>query len=256
MSSSFVKRIFIRIASSLTDAFFPLKCQACGFFLRDSGIEKVLCDKCAQYLKSPESPMCLVCGKIFKSGSVDRKCGNCITDPPFFDSVRSSFFYEGPARKIVHALKYDGTTRLTGFMAKAICGLLTEEEKCENPLIVPVPLFPSKLRKRGFNQACLIADSMSSHFRQKEDNKHFCSFDLIERVKNTRTQAGLHKKERRLNVKNAFKVRRPEIIKGRCVILVDDVFTTGATVSECARQLKKAGASRVMVFTFARVRDL
>jgi len=271
MQSSFFKGILIRIAQALRDAFFPLKCQACGFFLesKDSyflsasgkriysgcGIDEVLCIKCSADLKSPSSPMCIVCGRNLESGVSDRRCGKCIAEPPSYDSVRSAFFYEGPARRIVHAMKYRSVTRLADYMGTSLCEKMPATTFSPKIILVPVPLHSRKLRERGYNQAALIAESMCLTLHGV--GKISCEFhqDILERVVNTRSQAGLHKKERLINVSNAFIVKSPEDISGRQVVLVDDVFTTGATASACAKALKNAGASEVFVFTFARVRD-
>lgn len=245
---------------TLRDAFFPLKCQACGFFLesRYSGADKdsdVLCSKCVLELKRPSSPMCNICGKSLNSGIRDRKCGDCISRRPDYDAVRSVFYYEGPTRKIVHAMKYRGITRLAEFMGSEI---YMEIEKffvsCE-ALIVPVPLHPKKIRKRGYNQAALISESIRAAWKDSGKKTVFYDPSVLFRRLDTRSQAGLHKYERVENVKNAFALKSEEIVSGRDIILVDDVFTTGATVSSCAKILKKAGASGVYVFTFARVRD-
>lgn len=256
---------------AVREAFFPLKCQACGFFLEpgDSGpeyalgkknhharsIDSVLCAKCSTDLKSPSSPMCLICGRTLQSGVSDRRCGNCITDPPSYDSVRSAFFYEGAARRIVHSMKYRGMTRLATFMGEATAGKFEAHGSSCLKVVIPVPLHAGKLRQRGYNQAALIAESISLASKGSAHEPLEFHLDILERTVNTRTQAGLHRKERKANVKNAFRVKAPEKVMGRHVILVDDVFTTGATVSECAKVLKLAGAFRVSVYTFARVKD-
>lgn len=258
-----IKSNFIRIACSVRDAFFPLRCQACGFFLdkeilgqkSDPGISDVLCERCALDLKNPESPMCMICGRSLNSGEADRRCGDCLTSPPYYDMVRSVYYYEGPARRIVHAMKYDGVIRLAGFMGNAICGLMDKDRLGGASVIIPVPLHPKKMRKRGYNQAGLISGVMEQILINSGHEDVFRDDDVLKRVIDTRSQAGLHKKERAENVKNAFAVNRQNSVSGMGVILVDDVFTTGATVSACARMLKKAGAARVDVLTFARVRD-
>lgn len=140
-------------------------------------------------------------------------------------------------------------------MGAAICEKMTAYVSPNDVIIVPVPLHPKKLRKRGYNQASLIADSISLACQDSGCKTYEFHNDILERIVDTRSQAGLHKKERQINVKNAFLVKFEAKISGRHVVLVDDVFTTGATVSECAKALKKAGASGVSVFTFARVRD-
>ncbi|WP_198013833.1 ComF family protein [Desulforegula conservatrix] len=218
-------------------------------------IDYVLCPKCSADLKHPSSPMCSICGRTLKSGVSDRRCGNCITDPPYYDSVRSAFFYEGAARRIVHSMKYRGITRLASFMGEATAIKFEANDSSCPSIILPVPLHDEKLRQRGYNQAALIAESICLASNGPAHGPLEFYLDILERTVNTRTQAGLHKKERIANVKNAFRVKVPEKIVGRHVILVDDVFTTGATVSACAKALKRAGASRVSVYTFARVKD-
>ena len=119
----------------------------------------------------------------------------------------------------------------------------------EADLILPVPLHPKRLRKRGFNQALVLARKFFPKSKERIDPH------VLERHQWTCAQTGLNGRERRRNVKNAFKVRNPEKIKNKKILLVDDVFTTGATVNECAGILRKSGATKVEVFTFARAVD-
>lgn len=161
---------------------------------------------------------------------------------PAFIAARSAFIYEGPALEAVHRLKYAGDVSLAGPLAKCLLGSIS----FEGPFtVVPVPLFPGKLRKRGFNQSLLIARELSRLTGSPLD------FTRLKRVRDTGQQVGLKADERKRNVKGAFTIIDAAAFKGRRALLVDDVATTGATLNECAKVLKAAGAE-VFALTVAR----
>jgi ComF family protein len=134
-------------------------------------------------------------------------------------------------------------------LAEAIA-TLEPELPADSLAVVPVPLHRTKLRQRGFNQAELIA-RCALKTRPRGDRLHLCA-DVLERKRDTASQIGLTSHQRRENLKGAFAVARPDFVKGREVLVVDDVYTTGATVSECTRVLRRAGATKVWVATVAR----
>jgi ComF family protein len=160
--------------------------------------------------------------------------------------------YEEGLRELIHLLKYNAVrpaARVLGRMlAEAIADLETEFSDTR-VTVVPVPLFRSKLRKREFNHADLIAREALKFY---PNNRLLFSPRVLERKRETVSQTGLTRHQRRENVHGAFRVTKPEAVKDREVLVVDDVFTTGATVSECARILRRAGASKVWVTTVAR----
>jgi ComF family protein len=152
---------------------------------------------------------------------------------------------EGPAGQAIKRFKYyrrlDLLPVMQYWLRRPLCRELVEAAD----LVAPVPLHPRRLKQRGFNQALLLAQAFPEVHLERE---------LVTRVRHTPPQTGLNAKERRDNVKGAFTVSRPDLVKGKNILLIDDVFTTGATVKECARVLRKAGAHQVDVLTVARVR--
>jgi ComF family protein len=173
-------------------------------------------------------------------------CGDCQTDPPPFDRARAALIYAGPAAQAIKRLKFGGQMAYLPLMQSWLQEPACRELAAAADLLAPVPLHHRRLRERGFNQALLLAQAFSEVPLDR---------DNLRRVRATVPQVGLKSlKERRANVKGAFAVARPEKIAGKNVCLVDDVFTTGATVRECARALNKAGARSVTIITAARVR--
>jgi ComF family protein len=175
-------------------------------------------------------------------------CAACRGRPPGFDYARAAARYDGVVREALHAFKF----RSRWTLAAPLADLLVEVVAGHLPdgipdLLLPVPLHPRRERERGFNQASLLARrvgrSLGCPVRET----------VLARVVATRSQTELDAAARRANVRNAFAVRRPALVAGRHVVLVDDVLTTGATLSECARRLREAGASRVGALTVARV---
>lgn len=181
----------------------------------------------------------------------DGQCPVCRDDPPEFERAVAFGEYEFGLRDLIHLLKYDAVlpaaSALGVYLAEAIREVLPS---CRGvrPLVVPVPLHISKRRARGFNQANMIARRAA---KRLPGNVEVAS-NVLERQRPTRSQVGLDREERIANLRGAFRVIAPEAVKGRTVIVVDDVMTTGATVSECARVLKQAGAERVLAATVAR----
>jgi len=174
-------------------------------------------------------------------------CGRCRRQPPPFTYARSAVVYGEVAREAVHALKF----RAQRALASPLGDLLAEvdlDTLADVPasLLIPVPLHPRRLRERGFNQAYLLAK------RVGRARGVPVSRDVLVRIAATPPQTELSGTARRANVKDAFAIRRPERVRGRHVVVIDDVLTTGATAAACARCLKKAGAAHVGVLTVAR----
>ncbi len=180
----------------------------------------------------------------------DGRCVNCRDHEPAFDRAVSYGEYKGGLRGLVHLLKYEGVTpaarSLGAKLAEAIDELRIPEGT--TPLLVPVPLHKGRRQTRGFNQAELIAQAATKCF----DRMLEIAPAVLVRHRETISQVGLSREERIENMHDAFRVREPERVKGRDVIVVDDVMTTGTTLSECARVLKEAGAERVWAATAAR----
>jgi ComF family protein len=185
--------------------------------------------------------LCKICAEPFSSEYADI-CGTCLKNTPPFTKAITYGLYEGVLAEAINQFKFHAVKRLSKPLGTLLIGLFFPQVDC----IVPVPLTIKRLRERGFNQSLLIA-----RFVSKETGIPLL-MDVLRKKKDTLPQLGLSAKERRLNIKNAFEI--VGTIKGLRILLVDDVMTTGATVSECSRQLLKAFAQEVFVLTLARAR--
>lgn len=234
------------ILKGLIDLIFPPLCAFCGTPLaEDEGGE--ICPGCLGSVRFISPPICPTCGVPFDSQSGDdHLCGQCLQGKWHFGSARALGLYDGPIREAIHALKYEGKS----FLAKPLVGLLDRAypfiDYGSYDLLVPVPLHPKRLRERGFNQALVLARAIG---RKAEVP---CTGFVLRKTRPSAPQIDLSPKEREKNVKGSFAVADPTKVRGKRVLLIDDVMTTGSTVNECARVLLKAGAGWVGVFTMAR----
>jgi len=214
------------------------------------------CPDCVSSFTAISSPICCCCGIMFKSRQgQDHLCGDCITRPKEFRIARAAVAYDHQLMAVMHRFKYAGKIQLAGplggLMRKAYMRYWDREEV---DLILAVPLHTIKFRKRGFNQSYLLIRRWKSISAPMVDKVVGIPIntDILIRSKETVSQTGLGRQQRLKNIKGAFRVKIPEKVIAKKVLLVDDVYTTGATVNECARVLLKAGAERVDVLTVAR----
>lgn len=236
-------KLFIR---TTLDFLFPPLCHICRSFIPNAG-ELHICNGCRDRLPLVTSPLCTICGIPFSGAGNDHICGQCQTRPPRFESARAHLLYEGSARDLIHHFKYSYKTHLRRPLALlALEGLAGFINARTPDIIIPVPLHRSRLRSRGFNQAVLLGDLFSSRLSVT------MLADGLIRTRPTEPQIDLSAEDRRDNVRGAFAVNRPGRISGKRILLLDDVMTTGSTVNECAKALKKAGAAAVVVATIAR----
>ncbi|WP_425299917.1 ComF family protein [Roseibium sediminis] len=230
------------------DILLPPRCAACPQEIaEDAG----LCPACWATMPFIEHPVCHRFGTPFTHEiGVAALSPRAIAEPPEFDRCRSACLYQGPAKDLVHALKFSRRRELADpmgrWMARAGRELLGEAA-----LLVPVPLHRVRLIKRQFNQSADLARAIARHGGGEYQP------EVLRRVKNTRPQVGLTAKQRQKNIRGAFVVPPEQrgLIAGRRVVLVDDVFTTGSTVEACARVLLRQGAVCVDVLTFAVASD-
>lgn len=232
---------------ALLDFFLPRLCVFCGE-VTDAEAPAAVCPACEAKVEWVASPLCPRCGRVFalREGA-DHLCGPCQTDPPPFARARAAVLYEeeGPSGQAVKRFKYSRRLDMLPVMHHWLRRPQCLEMVNDAELVAPVPLHPSRLKQRGFNQALLLAQVFPEVPLERE---------LLIRRRHTLPQAGLNPKERRENVKGAFAVPRPGLAKDKKILLIDDVFTTGATVRECARVLRRSGAREVHVLTVARVK--
>jgi ComF family protein len=180
-------------------------------------------------------------------GGMDHKCGICATASRPFTSARSALLFDGPVQELIYKLKYGKKVHISRLLMLLTTSHLTPfvaESGAE--LIVPVPLHRKRLRERGFNQAVLLAEGLAKCWRMPLSRNNLC------RIRWTEPQVRLSVSDRAKNVRGAFSVKDPAQFEGKRLILIDDVYTTGSTVTECAKVLGNAGAKEVYVATVAR----
>ena len=247
------------LADSFFSVVFPTQCSLCSAEVASPGGLGV-CRDCWSKVEPWEGLSCEWCGLPIVSehaaGFAQILCGQCRVGSPSFDCARSFGIYRGPLRQLILQLKFRRRERLSrrlGALLGRAWGKLGGFDEDAPPLIVPVPLFRSRERERGFNQARLLAEGLRHHLEQSPGRKKIrIEAGLLVRTRATVPQAGLKFQARRANVRGAFAVAKPEGIRGRQIVLVDDVMTTGATLSACASELKKGGAGRVLALAMAR----
>jgi ComF family protein len=237
----------------LVDWLYPPRCRACGGRIHGPDSE-YFCPSCWRQIRIVSHPLCTVCGRPFLDGSGDDHCcGPCLSRPPHFAWARAWACYprnEGddhPLRHVVQKFKYGRKVSLgkpLGRLMTAGCGEFLNGS--DTDLILPVPLHPKRLRWRGFNQSVLLARQVSRAYGIPLEPF------VISRGKNTLPQTELSEEERTKNVRGAFSVDSKEAVNRKNILLVDDVYTSGATVNECSRALMKAGANQVYVLTLTR----
>lgn len=221
---------------SLANALLPQDCYVCGAS-GGHGKDSLLCAGCARELPRLAGPLCPVCALPATDGAV---CGACLKEPPHFDATLALFAYAFPVEHLVQGLKYRGQLPLAGFFADALASRVDSGIDA----IVPLPLHPSRLKDRGFNQAVEIARPLAQRLKLPL-LAGACTREL-----DTAPQASLPWKARSGNVRGAFHCRID--LAGKSVAVVDDVMTSGATLNEFARTLKKHGAVRVTNWVAAR----
>jgi ComF family protein len=226
----------------------PVACDACRAALTDDPVP-FFCRACWDTIRPLAGPSCPRCGLPFASNvaltySPDHQCLSCRQHPPSFTRAWACHAYEPPLQNAIHLLKYRGKVVLAGAL-----GALLRRARLPLPdadILMPVPLHPSRLRAREYNQSLLLADELNRDLRLP------LVYDNLVRLRATPPQTELSRTARLKNLRRCFAVRRPADVDGRRVLLVDDVMTTGTTVNECARALRKVGAADVYVVALAR----
>lgn len=235
------KNIAAYIYESLVGFVFPPQCVVCNRLHENSHF--FLCAKCERRLDLLQSPFCPQCRNILEKGAT--KCPLCIGNGTI-SRVWALGHYDDSFRALIHAFKYADILPAGRYLSGLLAELIAESVSGEEfDFIIPVPLHPSRERKRGFNQSLLIAETLSESVDVPIDS------ESLMRVRKTRDQTGLKRKQRVKNMRGAFGVDNVSDIKGKSIILVDDVTTSGATAGEAARVLRDAGAARVELAVLA-----
>ncbi|HEY7099921.1 MAG TPA: ComF family protein [Terriglobales bacterium] len=245
------------IAEGLFATLFPSDCRLCGTPLVNISRLPV-CEDCLSAMRPISGGVCYVCGErlvsghAFSNGEAEAKCGLCQRESPAFARALAYGSYEGGLRELIHLLKYEQVRSASNVLGRMLGEVIATLEPSFGPsvMVVPVPLHVRKMRQRGFNQSELITRAA---LKAWQPTKSLAIMPhVIQRERETVSQIGLTRNQRRENIRGAFTVAVPEEVAGQEILLVDDVLTTGTTVSECARILRRAGAARVWVATVAR----
>ena len=236
-----LKNLFLK----LINIIYPPRCPICKIFLNNN---ISFCRDCSSKFKKITSPFCTICGTPFISYiKEDHVCESCLRKKPFYEIARAPYLYDGTLMTAIHKFKYSAKS----FLASPLGLLMTEfaetwVKESETLLTIPVPLHPKRLRERGFNQSLLLSRHVARQLNTELD------FLSLRRVRYTLPQTGLNKDERQKNVRGAFQIVDQKAVKKRTVLLIDDVATTGNTLNECARLLKRSGCKKVLCLVLAR----
>lgn len=245
-----LKDALSRIACGALDIFWPRVCPLCG--LKSDRENRHICSSCMAKIEWYESGgVCNICETPIAT-EVDHSfvCSSCKASRPAYDYCRSAMIYAPPFDEAIRTFKYNKGTWLTEDFVDILEGVVKSKFRHEEiDVIIPVPLHFSRLKSRGYNQSELLAEGLAKRLDRRLDADSFL------RIRNTPQQARLSLKDRVKNVEGAFDVKRKEWIKGRTILLVDDVTTSMSTLNCCAKTLKEAEARAVWCLTLARRRE-
>jgi ComF family protein len=233
------------LRSTLFQFFLPPQCPCCEKFLEEG--QQGFCPNCLLKIRWIEPPFCSICGIPFISKEVENHpCGACETHGKYFTMARALGIYEGSLQEAIHRWKYEGKTHLTLFFAEWMAEGVKDYWGYDSiDLLIPVPLHPQRLRERGFNQALLLVKEISRRTGIPYQKT------ILRKKKPTLPQVNLSGAEREKGLKGAFQVIGKKDLDGKSVLLIDDVYTTGATVNECSKVLLGGGVKRIDVLTLA-----
>lgn len=238
----------MKIVKKILEIIFPSHCLSCEEIVNK---EALFCNVCWPKLQFISEPKCKICSYPFEFQGFELICAKCLTKKPSYDKAISLFRYNDILKKIITSFKYHEQTLIAQKLSKLLISR-AKDEIANTDIIIAVPLHVKRLRKRKFNQAILLARTLSKNHDLDRNIKFFP--DFLIRTKNTIPQAELHKTEREKNLNGAFAFNEKyqDLIKGKNILLVDDIITTGATLEGCAFILKKHGAKKVIAITIAK----
>jgi ComF family protein len=253
------------VFEDLVTTFFPGDCSACGGPLLKVGSTS-FCDACIDTLRAETGTLRVRCGEALDVDAV-RAAGQfaregllrspCRLTPPAFERAAAWGVYEDGMRELIHLLKYERVQSAAEPLGKLLARTVEMLSAGDAPMgrdvvVMAVPLYPAKQRQRGYNQSVLLADVALRELKREGAWNLRAAHGAMVRTRDTESQFGLTPGGRRRNLRGAFEVIDPAAVAGREVLLVDDIYTTGATARECARVLRQAGAARVWVATVSR----
>ena len=222
--------------------FYPAQCRNCDEQLGYSTVPYI-CDTCWNRIKLVEPPWCEICG----ISTTEDKCDECATKPPQYGKLRTIAVYEAAIQKAIHLFKFEKKITLATPLAQLIITHLPDD--CiiaDYDYILPIPIHKKRLKERTFNQATLIANQLAKAAGIRIEK------DALVRHKNTSPQSSLDKEARQKNIIGAFKLHKKDVVQGKHILVIDDVYTTGATVQEAVKVLWTADPIEVDVLTLTR----
>ena len=254
------------VVADFANVLMPSDCRVCGAAMAALARVRV-CEACVARVggqaESEQDVLCTRCGDAmgmesarFAAAMGMSECTMCRLAPPQFDRAVAHSDYEDEMRRMLHLLKFEGMRGIAEHVlgdAMAAAAKKLRGDAADELVVIPVPLFGAREKARGFNQARVLAEGMVKRLRKLEPRWALrLQGQALTRVKDTRALYALNPTQRRASLKGAFRVADVEVVRGREVLLIDDIMTTGATARECARVLKRAGAAKVWVVTAAR----
>ncbi|MDM8537177.1 ComF family protein [Desulfobacterales bacterium HSG17] len=248
------------------ECIFPLVCAACQKTFAEPrhikaneptyDLRQVLCPECCRRLSFIVSPLCSGCGIPFATDTgPDHLCGKCHKESLSIIKIRSAMIYGNPVSSLVQALKYKSATRFAPAMGRTLFQTFQQYwQPGEIDVIIPIPLHRDRRRRRGYNQSDQLLRPWPKLLLNSRFKTHIPQivYKAISRPIFTPPQTGLDRADRLQNLASAFSVLQPEIIKGKNILLMDDVYTTGTTLNECGQELLKNGARSIHALTLAR----
>jgi ComF family protein len=233
------------IRDRVFDFLFSDLCYLCRSERRREGGK--VCGDCERRLEFVRDPKCVVCGRpFFGEAEVSHTCGECIKEKRHYGKARSVFVYDDIVRRKIIEYKFLRNVTLSKVFGDYVLDYINDELSNDYDMIIPVPLHKKRLKERYFNQALLLVTDSEKRNQIRVDKYS------LKRIRYTKPQVLVRDSERAKNVKGAFIVDSAGSIEGKRVLVVDDIFTTGATVNECSKVLKEAGAKSVDVLTLAK----
>ena len=230
------------ISETAITFLYPAECRVCKEFLGATSIPYI-CNNCWQDIQFLEAPWCHICG----TPGINGHCDACATTPPRYGKLRTLAFYQTTLQEAIHFFKFEKKKVFARPLIQLINAHIPSDcNIAEYDFILPVPIHKKRLRERGFNQATLLADGIA-----KAGGVPLLT-DTLVRHRHTVAQSSLDREARQQNLMGAFKIRNPDIIRDKRLLVFDDVFTTGATIREAVSELWTADPAEVDVLTLAR----
>ncbi len=232
----------------IINLIYPASCQACG--KKTSSCNQHLCEGCLKKIKKRVPPFCIKCGRQIPGGpELKERCNDCKNSNPYYDRALSAFHYGGILKKLVYSFKYKKITSLAKEFSDLIEAFMKDYTMGRDAdLVLPIPMHPFRLMRREINPSHILARDLAKKLGIPYSDK------ILKKTKNTYPQSRLKRKQRIDNIKGSFSLNKNAVhsIRVKNILLVDDIFTTGSTMNECARVLKEAGSGYVEVMTLAR----